>query len=127
MRDEHDDNRYDEDDDWHRRPRRRRKRPHSGPGIASLVLAILSGTVICASVVAGAILDSRATSDDDSRYGRLACFFLLAGGLAVIGLVLGIVGMLTQRRKRLFAGIGLGFNACIVLGILLLVVIGLLT
>ncbi len=43
------------DDDFDRSPkRRRRRRPHSGPGIASFVLAIAAGAVIFLTLIAPA-------------------------------------------------------------------------
>ncbi len=52
-------------------------------------------------------------------------FFLLAGGgLSLIGAILGLVGVLVSGRQQLYAGIGLGFNGCIILGVILLCIIG---
>ncbi len=127
------DRRYDDaDDDFDRYPtprrRPRRQRPHSGLGIASCFLAIAAGAIIFFTLVFAAIVEARQGElpDNDPRTTAAGCFFLLAGGLALIGVILGIVGVCETRRKRLFAGLGLGFNACIVLGVVTLGIIGLL-
>jgi hypothetical protein len=124
--------RYDDADDdnfdrWPA-PRRRRRRPHSGMGIASCFLAVAAGAILFFTFVFAAIVEARhgELAEDDPRTTAAGCFFLLAGGLGFVGVILGIVGVCEARRKRLFAGLGLGFNACIVLGVVTLGIIGLL-
>jgi hypothetical protein len=134
MRNTYDDDdqyrRYDDaDDDFerNRRPRRRR-RQHSMLGVASFIVAIAAGAMIFFTLVGTAILEARQGElrDDDSRTTTVGCLVIAGGGLGFIGVILGLIGVLDNRRKRLFAGLGLGFSACIVLGVITLCVIGML-
>jgi hypothetical protein len=131
----------DDDDDWDepRRVRRRRRDeeddgyaydrplPHSGLGIAACVIA--AGVLVCAVVifaVAGLLETSRpgGIGDDSTEAAVLGGLLLIDVVAALIGLVLGIVGVAQHRRNKLFAGIGLGANALLLLGLLALFVIG---
>src|SRR5262249_38750262 len=117
-----DDDRYDryagDDNPRDRRPRRRKRpRQHSELGIASCFIAAMSGTAILVTVVAPAVIMGAHGDMSDSQTAAAGCITLTGGGLAFIGVVVGLIGVLQQRRKKLLAGIGLGFNSCIVLGV----------
>src|SRR5882724_7514082 len=96
-----DDDRYDRDheDDGERyrppRPRRRRKaRPHSELGIGSCVLAVLAGVIIFLTFVlagAAAARNGGELNDNDPRLTAVGCVVLTGGGLAFIGVILGLV------------------------------------
>src|SRR5262245_19268283 len=124
-----DDDRYDryaDDDDsrdW--RPRRRKRpRQHSELGIASCFIAAMSGTAIFVTVVAAGVIMGTHGDMNDTQTAATGCITLSGGGLAFIGVVVGLIGVLQQRRKKLLAGIGLGFNSCIVLGVGTLMILG---
>ncbi len=61
--------------------------------------------------------------DDDPRIMTVGFFLIAGGGMSLIGGILGLVGVLVSGRKKLYAGIGLGFNSCIILGVIALCII----
>jgi len=127
-----DDDRYDryaDDDPRDFRPRRRKKRRHSELGIASCAVAVLAGAVIFLTFVFAGVVTAREgdLNENDPRAMAAGCALFTGGALALIGVVLGIVGVMQQRRIKLFAGLGLGFNACIVLGVATITILGMVT
>jgi hypothetical protein len=135
--------RYEEYDDWEERHdvRRhdrdeeddsgffRRPEPHSGPGIASFILALLSGFgVLCVLILAG-VLAVRAGGelDEESPEAMLVGGAMLLGlVVALVGAILGVVGLCQQHRKKIFAVLGLCFNLLVLLGAAGLVVVGIM-
>lgn len=100
---------------------------HSGPGIASFVIAML--TLVCyaaAFVYAGSqaasIMDENnkliAESAETIMYLGLTVLILVA--LNVIGAVTGIVGLTFRQRRKVFAVLGTLINAVFLLLFMLL-------
>lgn len=98
---------------------------HSGPGIASFILSLVTiiGYIACVAII-GAIISPYMGPDgmldlpnvEDIQGITLAIFlFLLLIVINVIGLILGIVGVAIKNRKKVFSIIGLVINAIIVL------------
>ncbi|OKQ00291.1 hypothetical protein [Paenibacillus sp. P46E] len=95
---------------------------HSGPGIASFVIALitLAGYII-AFVVVGANAssvtggsDSFITNSAESIF-YLGMSVLVLAAVNVIGAVIGIVGLTLRKRRRVFAVIGTIINGVILL------------
>ena len=86
-------------------PRQRAARlPQSGHGIASFVIALVSGLVVLAGIGFAALM---VASGDPEQH---------MGVFGLVGLVLGIVALRRQDRRRTFGAIGLGLNAFILIG-----------
>lgn len=112
---------------------------HSGPGIASFVIGLVS--ILLAIVGFGATLAGMAeyTTEGgviampgpDEVAGNIplvigSLLILLGLLLSVVGVVLGIVGCVIRHRRRVFAILGLVFNAILLAGTSTLFVIGLI-
>lgn len=101
-------------------------RKHSGPGIASFIISLVSllGYIISVAV-AGAmmspLLEEGITDSPDSNtvlgLGVVGLIFLTIIAANVIGVILGIIGTVIKQRRKIFAVIGLAINAVIVLSI----------
>jgi hypothetical protein len=93
---------------------------HSGLGIASFLVAIISGFSLLTMIGFAAYFAAQnpAKFDDESAPAIILGLGIIAGmGLAVIGLGLGIAGVAQSNRNRLFAILGLVFNAVVFLGV----------
>lgn len=111
---------------------------HSGPGIASFVIGLLSIlTMIISMVVMIAGLadyidengnlfvpDQEEFATDPSVLGGILLFFL-GMLLSVVGVVLGIVGCVIRNRKRVFAILGLVFSGLVAVGMIFTILLGL--
>ncbi|NID15183.1 hypothetical protein [Luteibacter yeojuensis] len=99
--------------------------PQSGHGIASFVIALVSGLVVLASIVFSALIV--ASGDPEAHVavfglvGLVMCAFL---ALSLVGLVLGLIALRRQDRRRTFGAIGFGLNALILVGTVGLVLVG---
>lgn len=92
--------------------------PQSGLGIASFIIALVSGVSILGGIALSAVLIAGGgdTADHLPLFGLIGLvliFFLLA---ALVGTVLALVALRRQDRRRTFAAIGLGLNVFILLG-----------
>ena len=102
---------------------------HSGMGIAAFVIGLLTllGLALALASLVAAI---KASGGHLDSHGAAAVgaglLLLLVGLLALVGTGLGIAGVVQRMQRRLFAILGLCFNAPVVLLILLFLVIGLL-
>jgi hypothetical protein len=101
---------------------------HSGVGIASLLLGILSvlglvATTVVAVIVAGNDPSVFENENAPATIGVGVCA-LLCLLLSLVGIGLGIGGLVQGNRKRVFPVIGLSLNAVIVILVVGLVVLG---
>lgn len=112
---------------------------HSGPGIASFIIGLIS---ILLAIVGFAVtlvgLAEYSTEGGvivmpgpDEVAGNIplvigSMIFILSLLLSVVGVVLGIVGCVIRNRRRVFAILGLVFNAILLAGTSALFVIGLI-
>jgi hypothetical protein len=121
---------YDDESEDDSRRRYRRSLPHSGPGIASFVVAILAGLLIAAMFVGAiglAIAHGPNARDMPKQWLMVIGFAALGGmGIAFFGAILGFTGLVVPERKKIFAVLGLIFNGVIILGVLLLILLGML-
>src|SRR5262249_29478047 len=103
---------------------------HSGAGIASCVVAACAFVFLVALFVVAGLIAMRHGGDVDEESPEafvLDALLLLDVVVVLVGLVLGIVGVATRDRKKLFGGIGLGVNAVLLLVLLAIFVIAALT
>jgi hypothetical protein len=112
------------------------EKTHSRIGIASFILAVLSiaGMIGCVigAVSTAALIDPTALvpgeTPDISESG-LGGFLAIAGLMflflitALIGAVLGLVGMFQKEKLKLFSVLGLTFNSLLVLVFLLIFIV----
>jgi hypothetical protein len=135
MLDDDDDDRgrrddWDDDDDY--RPRRRKKdRPlrSSGLGIASLVLGLIAGAIEFINLVVAGVMSQKQGGelDENSSEAMVVGLILFLGlFIALIGGVLGIIGLVQKNRAKGFSIAGLVINSLVGLGMLGIIVLGLL-
>ncbi len=119
-------------DEFQRDDREFGKLKHSGPGIASFVLSLVAialYVVFFVSAVgvvysigsAGTTFDPYTATEEQMMSVGVGALVLIASllGAAVlnlIGVILGIVGLVSKTRKKVFAVIGTALNALCLLG-----------
>lgn len=102
---------------------------HSGPGIASFVIALVSvagyivGFIVAGSVLASAIemYGPDLTPDSSQAFLLLGIIMLALLALNVVGTVVGIIGLVLRNRRKVFAIIGVILNALILLLFMVLI------
>ena len=102
--------------------------PHSGMGIASCIIGGLALVFSLVLVIVAGIMEMSQPGgfDEESPQAMIIGLLLFLNiGAALVGGVLGIVGAATPRRNKLFAGIGIGLNVLVFLGLVGLVILGL--
>lgn len=103
---------------------------HSGVGIASFVLSMLSGVSLFAVVGVAVYVDSQSPggiSEDDPTTMLLGVAMIGAGMAQLLAVILGVVGLFQANRKKIFAILGtifsllaiLSFGGLMVLGIVI--------
>jgi hypothetical protein len=115
---------YDEDYNRYDPP------PHSGLGIASCIIGGCTFVfALVLVVIAGVMEASHPGGIDENSPTAMFLGFLIFVCLiaALVGLVLGIVGATMRNRNKLFAGLGIGVNSLLLLGLLVLMIVGALT
>jgi hypothetical protein len=103
--------------------------PQSGFGIASFVVSILGCLSIFASIVLAVILASASPEGvKDNSIEAIILGLVMLGSMAllIIALVLGVVGIMSRNRSKVFAILGTTFSGLALAGALGLIVIGLL-
>lgn len=86
---------------------------HSVAGILSFVAALVS--LICVGVLIFSVLDTLKRYGPDASNSQEAMLLIgvlvlgLVGG-ALLGLILGVIGLVQQRRSRVFAGLGVAIS-----------------
>ncbi|OAB43211.1 hypothetical protein [Paenibacillus glacialis] len=104
---------------------------HSGPGIASFVLCMISllgyiasvafiGSLFTSSLNENLSSLSEETIEKLGVAGSIVILFLL---MNLIGVILGIVGVSLRNRKKIFAILGLIMNAAILISLAIFFVI----
>ncbi|WP_311082246.1 hypothetical protein [Paenibacillus polymyxa] len=110
------------------------KLKHSGPGIASFIMSLVSliGYIILAIMVINLLahFGQYQTMNPEialQQTGTVMIPFIFLGSLLLncSGLVVGIIGIALKNRKKTFAIIGLIINALIIVGFIALLAIGL--
>lgn len=126
-------------------PRENQPLKQSGLGIASFILALVTVLLVVGAFISAAVFASNVSDDPQAFLNELeningealpsnivpiliAGFCMLASvGVAIIGLILGIIGAASRTRRKTFAIIGIVLNGLIVLGTVGLVIIGLVS
>lgn len=101
---------------------------HTGVGIASFILSLISGFMLLVLVVIAGVMEASSPEGMDEESMEA-----IAVGLGLIGFmfgsflafVLGVVGLFQSQRKKLFAILGMLFGGLPLFGVLGLMVIGL--
>ncbi|MEK3883063.1 hypothetical protein [Paenibacillus sp. PL2-23] len=120
------------------------KLKHSGPGIASFIIALLAVLALVIGVILSVVAVANSTDfigatpeeieeqllsggggDAASLIGA-GLLMMLSIGIAIIGLILAIIGVVMKNRKKVFAIIGLILNGLMVLSVIVLMAIGLM-
>ena len=109
-------------------PRDPRAIPHSGPGVASFVIALGFG-LMAFIAIAVALYDGATRprgvpvprSPAAAAIGLLVCAGVLG---AVVGLVAGIIGLCSRDRKKLFAILGVVLNGLIIVAVIGIIALG---
>lgn len=100
---------------------------HSGWGISSFIVSLVANIGLALTLLASGVADLTTPGglDKDSLAAGLLGLLLLAmlGGL-LISLILGIVGSVQQRRRKIFAILGTVFSGVGLVGGILLILIG---
>jgi Family of unknown function (DUF6142) len=99
---------------------------HSGYGIASFALGLVSAVAIFIAVSIAGLMTAAGRVGESSQtmyevIGLCLIFFLL---LAITGAILGVLGVLQKKQKKLFAVLGLAINLVTVVCTAMLVLIG---
>lgn len=101
---------------------------HSGPGIASFVIALVTVaayaiTFLYVGAQASSILNenNKLIADSAEAIMYLGLSVLLLAAVNVIGAVIGIIGLTLRKRRKVFAVIGTIINAVILLLFMLLI------
>jgi len=100
---------------------------HSGLGIASFIISILSGIAIVLVVIAAGVMETTTPGGiDEESAGAIVVGLLLFAfmGTALMALGLGIAGLVQRGRKKIFAVLGTVFSATALAGTTLLLVVG---
>lgn len=101
----------------------------SGVGVTSFVLAMIGGIALLSLVVVAGVMETQTPGgmEEQSPQAIAVGMGILVGLVVnVVGVVLGIVAVFQPDRKKVFAVLGLTFNALILLAIAGLMVIGLM-
>ena len=108
-------------------PRSRNEPPPAGPfrqsglGITSLVISILVAIALFAAFIGITIMvvdqGGQQPNDNDPRVMTVGFVFLAGIGIALIGLILGILGTMQPNTSPICAIVGIIFNGLILLAV----------
>ena len=122
--------RYDDDEDDIDISRGRRSAPpqpgSAGWAMASFVIALLNGLFLFGVFLIAVVVNINQNAplpDNDPRMIMLGFGFLSGLAFAVLGLILGFVGV-GQKSGAVFAILGIIFNALVLVGVLGLMIVG---
>ncbi|MBM4076400.1 MAG: hypothetical protein FJ267_12265 [Planctomycetes bacterium] len=122
--------------DYGRSPRstaRRRKSktlPHSGPGIASFILSIVSAmmffAVFAIAIVAAVVNPDEELAEGDPRLLFLGLGVIGSGLLTLLAVIFGVIGLIQTDRKKIFPIIGLVISSLTLIAIVGVMVLGMM-
>ena len=101
---------------------------NSGIGVASFIISLIAAASLLVLIVIAAMMAAEAPGgelDENSpQVVGLGCAMLIGGGLALVGVILGIVGLNQQGRKKVFPALGLIINGGMILLLVGLMILG---
>jgi hypothetical protein len=98
--------------------------PHSGLGIASLVVGLVSAVLFSVYVAAYAVSNRGQFDPSGIAAVLLLVLFLVESTVgSAVALALGIAALLQKQRSRLFAVLGVVFSAALALSVLSFVIV----
>lgn len=100
---------------------------HSGVGVASFVLSLLSGVGLLVLFGVAGYMESQSPagmSEDDPTTMLLGVALLAAGMAQFLAFILGVVGLFQTKRKKIFAILGTIFSLLAILTFGGLMVVG---
>lgn len=101
------------------------EKKHSGIGIASFVMSLVSITIsVVTFTLIATMLPNKEISEKSPEAIAIGLAFIAALVISLIGAALGIGGLFQPNRKLLFAILGVCLNVLIVLGVIGLIVLG---
>jgi hypothetical protein len=100
--------------------------PHSGLGIASFLISLGAGAILCIVIGIAGVLDTQpGRLDEDSVAAGLLGLAMVATGLAqTLALGLGIAALVQAGRNKLYGVLGTVFSATGLVGTTLLFLLG---
>ncbi|MDF9827280.1 hypothetical protein M2103_001990 [Ereboglobus sp. PH5-5] len=105
------------------------RQSHSGLGIASFVLSIISGMALFCVVLAAGVIESSTPGgmDESSPQAMVVGLFLFAFmGLALLAAGLGVGGLCQKNRRKIFAILGVAFSGAAIVLVMGLMIFGLM-
>jgi MFS family permease len=106
------------------------RKKQSGLGITSFVMSLVVGVGEFVLVAIAGVMTANSPGgrmDSKSPEAIVLGLLLLGGlGVAVLGLILGIVALFAPDRGKIFAWLGVAINGTILLGVVALMIIGLM-
>jgi hypothetical protein len=100
---------------------------HSGPGIWSFIVSIVSAIFMMIIVVAAGVATASSPYGMDESVAIVIGFFMIAFlFVTLVALGLGIGGLVQKERKKIFAIIGTVISALTICGVGILMLIGLM-
>ena len=103
---------------------------HSGPGIASLLLSVISGVLLIALIVVMMVVEEStpgALTEDSPEMEMVGFSFLGCYAGFLLALVLAFVGLLQTNRKKEFAILGMVCSASALVGLTILLLFAFVT
>lgn len=102
---------------------------HSGLGIASFIISLIAGLALLGLFTAAGVLETTTQGglDEESVAALVIGLGILFAGLTtLVSLLLGIIGLVQQERKKIFALLGTIFSGLVVTLAILIVAMGLM-
>ncbi|GGE39674.1 hypothetical protein GCM10007421_12030 [Halopseudomonas oceani] len=100
---------------------------HSGIGIASFVLSIVSAILIFLLIIFAGVLETTTPGgmDEESAVAIVVGLLLfLFMGMSLVGFGLGIGGLVQKGRNKIFAILGTVFSGLTIVGAVMLLLLG---
>ena len=100
---------------------------HSKLGIASFTIAMISGLLFWGSIVLAIVLEESGASLSEIELQEmiLGLVLMLVAFVNLVGTGLGIAGVMSKTKKRVFAILGIVFNVMTILIFILFMIVGL--